>query len=380
MISIVLPVFFLILFVLSIFSYGFIDPNLTLFTNRFFLHIQEPLKNFAYHQRPFATIFFFILLIGLFACYGIFLKNGKKIFTSWKHICVVLVASGVILAFSYPALTYDLFNYVMTAKVAFAYHENPYIVMPVEIPNDPNLAFTRAANKVALYGPVWILITAIPHVVGGGDVWATLIAFKLLNAAVYVGFSYFIWRLTKNLTNVIFFALNPLVLIEVLMNGHNDIYMMAFALFGLFLWYQKRIMRKIVGVILLAASWFVKEATVVLAPLLFFRNVSFERMLVYAYIFLAAVFFIVAPIREELYPWYAVWLVATAALLPFASHRYLWGFTIVLSFALELRNLPYMWMGYYEGPGPALRSGLTVIPLVFYAGYLGFRYLAKRKV
>ena len=41
--------------------------------------------------------------------------------------------------------------------------------MPIEIPNEPYLAFTRAANKTALYGPVWILLTAIPHLLGQGD-------------------------------------------------------------------------------------------------------------------------------------------------------------------------------------------------------------------
>ena len=380
MISIVLSVFLLILLILGVFSYGFIDPNLTLSTNPVFLKIQEPLKNLAFNQRPIAAILFFAILIGLFACYGIFLKHGARIFGSWKHIGIVLAATAVILALSYPALTYDLFNYIATGKVTYQYHENPYIVMPIEIPNEPNLAFTRAANKVALYGPVWVLLTAIPHYAGVGNVWATVIAFKLLNAAVYLGFSYFIWRKTKNITNVIFFALNPLVLIEVLMNGHNDIYMMALALFGLFLWSQKRFTQKIGGIILLAASWFVKGATVVLTPLLFFRRVSFERMLIYAYIFLAAVFFIVAPIREELYPWYAVWLITTASFLPLKDHRFIFGFTIVLSFALELRALPYMWMGYYEGPGPVLRLACTIIPIVLYAGYVGFRYLEKRKL
>ncbi len=264
--------------------------------------------------------------------------------------------------------------------MTYQYRENPYIVMPIEIPNDPNLAFTRAANKTALYGPIWILITAIPHYAGRGNIWATVIAFKLLNAVVYLGFSYFIWRITKSLTNVIFFALNPLVLIEILMNGHNDIYMMAFALLGLFLWYQKRFMQKIYGIGFLAASWLVKGATVALAPLLFFRSVSFDRVLLYTYIFLAAVFFIVAPIREELYPWYAVWLIAPASLMQLKNHRFIFGFTVVLSFALELRALPYMWMGYYEGPGPALRFALTVIPVVLYAVYEGFRYYAKRNI
>ena len=367
--SIALPVYFLTLLLLGVFSYGFIDPNLTLSANQTFVRLQAPLKNLVYHQRPEATIIFLVLLLLMFACYVYFLKSPPKFF--------VIVFSACILVFSYPALTYDVFNYIATAKVALAYRENPYVVMPIEIPNEPNLAFTRAANKVALYGPVWIALTSIPHYLGGGNVWRTIIAFKLINTLVYLGFSYFIFRVTKNLTNVVFFALNPLVLIEVLMNGHNDIYMMILAIGGLLLW-QRNL--KAYGFLLLAASWFIKGATIILAPLLFLKNISRERLLLIAYCLLSFVFFVVAPIREELYPWYAVWLVMTASLLPMKKHKYLILFTIVLTFALELRNLPYMWMGYYEGPGPALRFALTVIPVVLYAGYIGFRYLAKRKV
>lgn len=373
----VLVLFFGVLSVLLVLSYGYIDPNLTLSTNPVFLHIQEPLKNLAYHQRPIATMLFFAILIGLFVCYGIFLKHAARMFVSWKQACIVLGISAALLVFSYPALTYDLFNYIATAKVTYQYHENPYIVMPIEIPNEPNLAFTRAANKLALYGPVWILFSAVGYVLGAGTIWGTIIAFKIMNAIAYIGFAYLIYRVTKSLTNVLFFALNPLVLIEVLMNGHNDIYMMLLAIGGFLLWQRNR---KAYGFLLLAASWLVKGATIILAPLLFLKNISRERLLLIAYCLLSFVFFVIAPIREELYPWYAVWLVMTASLLPIKKHKYLILFTIVLTFALELRNLPYMWMGYYEGPGPVLRSGLTVIPIVFYAGYVGLRYLAKRKL
>jgi len=343
---------------ITVLSYGFTDPNLTLSAHPFFRAIHDPLFHLVYYQRSVTTVLFASALVILFACYLYLLRHKPKF--------AVIIVSAVILVFSYPALTYDLFNYIATAKVAFAYHENPYIVMPIEIPNDPNLAFTRAANKVALYGPVWILLTAIPHYAGGGNVWATVIAFKFMNALAYLGFAYFIYRVTKNLTNVVFFALNPLVLFEVLMNGHNDMYMMIPALGGLLLWRRKNMF---IGCLLFIASWFVKGATVILAPLLFLKNISWERMLLIAYCLLSFVFFVMAPIREELYPWYAVWLVMTASLLPLASHRYLWGFTIVLTFALELRNLPYMWMGYYEGPGPILRTLVTVIPVAAYCIY-----------
>jgi hypothetical protein len=291
-----------------------------------------------------------------------------------------LSVSALLLVVSYPALTYDLFNYIATAKVAYTYHENPYTVMPVEIPNEPNLAFTRAANKVALYGPVWIAITAIPHYLGGGDVWRTIIAFKLLNAVVYLGICYSIWKLTKNLTNVIFFALNPLILIEVIMNGHNDLYMMALALGSLVLWQRRALKDKVSAAVLFIASLFIKGATLALVPLFVLRNVSFERLLVYAYVVMAGVFFIVAPIREELYPWYAVWIVSIASLLPLKSHRFIFGFTIVLSFALELRAIPYMWMGYYGGPGPLFRQLLTAIPVACYLGYLFLRRMQGKSV
>ena len=257
------------------------------------------------------------------------------------------------MVFSYPALTYDLFNYITTAKVIFTHGENPYVVMPVEIPNEPNLAFTRAANKFALYGPVWLAITSIPHYLGGGNIWQTIIAFKFMNAATYLGFCYFIWKLTKNFTNVIFFALNPLVLLEVIMNGHNDIYMMFLALVAL----------RYRNIFTLVSSWFIKGATLVLTPLLFLKNISFDRLLLIAYCLLSLVFFVAAPIREELYPWYAVWLIATASLMNVKQHKRLLEFTIVLSFALILRYLPYMWMGYYEGPGPLLRFVLTLTPI-----------------
>jgi len=56
----------------------------------------------------------------------------------------------------------------------------------------------------------------------------------------------------------------------------------------------------------------------------------------------------------------------------------LYGFTTVLTFALELRHLPYMWMGYYEAPGPILRLFLTMIPIAIYCIVLLVKKLNKQ--
>ena len=154
--------------------------------------------------------------------------------------------------------------------------------------------------------------------------------------------------------------------------------MMFLALGALALWRNGTLRSRVVAGLLLFASWWVKGATLVFTPLFFLKNVSWDRLALAAYCLLSLVFFIVAPIREELYPWYAVWLVSTASLLTFKSYRFIYWFTIVLSFALELRNLPYMWMGYYEGPGPFLRTLVTIVPIMVFISWYVWKKIDRR--
>lgn len=359
---------------LTVFSYGFIDINLHLSTSPIFLRFQAPLSALVFTMRPIATAIFLVLLMLMSICYIFFLVRYRVIFSSVKKIVITIILSCLLLTLSFPAFTYDLFNYMATAKLTFTYKENPYIVMPIEIPNEPNLAYTRAANKVALYGPVWIVITALPNLLGAGSIWKTILAFKFMNAFMLCLFSFLIYRFTKSIRNVIFFAFNPLVLIETMIGGHNDIYMMVLAIIGLLLWRSNSSGRRIIGALAFFASWWVKGATVVMTPLLFLPKYSIDRILIISYWLLAGIFFILTPIREELYPWYAIWMISICALLKYEQHKKLWEFTVVLSIALELRNLPYMYMGYYGGPGPILRTILTFVPI---AGYLFWLLIDK---
>ena len=366
-------ILFILLISLSIFSFGFVDPNLELSTSLAFSMFHEPVRQLVFEQRPIASIVFMVILFGLYWVYIRSLIHGL-----WK-MSMVLLGVCAILVFSYPALTHDLFNYITTAKMTYFYGENPYVVMPIEIPNEPYLAFTRAANKYALYGPVWILISFVPHFLGMDSIWQTIIAFKCINAIAYALFSYFIYKTTQSYKNVIFFALNPLVLIEALVSGHNDIFMMLLALVGFWLWTANPMRSKILGFLLIFLSWFTKGATVILSPLFFVKRIPWEKTLLIAYCLMSFVFIVVAPLREELYPWYAVWIIMIASLLPLSKYAFIYWFTIVLSFSLELRHLPYMWMGYYEGPGPMLRLLLTVVPISLFLVFYFFKRLFHRE-
>ncbi len=360
--------------ILAICSYGFRDLNLILSDIPAVNGALTALRDITLGSRHVVTVVWGVAIAILTACYVMILRDSEQVKqNSHRFIWSFIIGIACIFVVSYPANSHDIFNYITTAKVTYLYGENPYIVMPTEILGEPFLAFTRAANRTALYGPVWILMSAIPHHAGLGQIWFTIVLFKLMNAVVYMLFAWFIYVATKSVKNVLFFASNPLIVLEVLLSGHNDIYMMLPALFGL--WYLRRhtSMAKALGLLAFVSSWFVKGATVVLLPVLFLRGISWEKVLVISYSLLLGVFMILGPVREELYPWYAVWIISVAAFLPAGKNTFIYWLTVVLSFSLELRHLPYMWMGYYEGPGPLLRLTVTILPVIIFLCVYSYR-------
>jgi hypothetical protein len=365
--------YFLILALLSVFSFAFRDPNLPVLLHPPLRPVMGFLTGLVFEKRLIGTAVFTGLLAGLVFLYLKFLRQPDSLTKSLplKTVCL----AGLIISLSYPALTHDLFNYLTTAKVLYHYGENPYVVMPVEIPSEPYLAFTRAANKVALYGPVWLGLSAVPHYLGADNLLLTIMAFKLLAGFSYLLMVLSIYRLTKRIYPALLFALNPLVIIEVLISGHNDLWMMLPAVWGLFFLEQKSLFSKLKGTLLLVISALVKGASLILIPLAFLR-LSREKQIRISYFLMLSVFVVFGPLREELYPWYFIWAIVFAA-LDGGKSRLILVLTAILSVTLELRHLPYLASGRYDGYGPAWRTLVSVVPAGTYCFYYLWQKLRK---
>jgi len=342
---------FLIFFV--IFSYLFVD--LILFYLKFLF------SNFAYSKRTIVSIGYFVLILIFFIFYLTFSAqegiNAKK----------VILITTLILIFSYPAmLSFDVFNYMATAKVLFQYRENPYIIMPIELTNEPLLKFMHAANKTALYGPTWILLTFVPYFLGFGNFLITIFSFKLLSAIGYFGICFLIWKIKKDNKSLLLFALNPLVLIETITSSHNDSIMVFFAIMSMYFIKEKKYLFFIISIFI---SVGIKYATVFLIPiyLIILIRQWRKKSIDWNKIFLLSCFsmftiFLLSSFREEIYPWYAIWF------LPFlylSKERklFFWIFQ-ALSFSLLLRYIPFMYSGTYFGPTPYLKILLTIMPVI----------------
>lgn len=350
--------YILFLLTFSIFSFVYIDPN--------FIYMQKIYTGFAYSNYLVTTSIYCLMIIVLFLYFGLMIRLIilKKI--SLKEVVGLIGITIICLIVSYPAmLSFDIFNYIFTAKVAYFYHENPYIIMPIEFIGDPMLNFTHAANKVALYGPVWLLLTSIPSLIGFSQFLATLYSFKIFIAVFYVGSAYVLWKINHNLISLCLFILNPLVIIETLISGHNDIAMIFFILLTIYSFQNKK---PLFGLLFFVLSIGIKYASLALLPVVIIltiahyrnKNMQWDRIYIFSF-WTMFLIFLMSFLREEIYSWYALWFLVFSALL--LKKRFIQTLSISFSMTLLLRYVPFMYFGTYLGETQRLKTIITFVPV-----------------
>jgi hypothetical protein len=227
----------------------------------------------GYSQTAFFS--FVIAFSCLFMMFGLawweaFRYQGRA--TLW-----IILGFGSIFAsttiFVYPITAQDLFFYVARGLVMVQYHANPMITSPSQFPHDPltKLAGT-VINLPSPYGPLAQIIQALPIVIAGRNVLASLLLFKLMFSAMLIIEAFFIYKILSHiapkfaLAGALALAWNPFALLEYSANSHNDIVMMLFIVLALFVLIQER---HVWAMTLISASVLIKFASLVLIPLFF---------------------------------------------------------------------------------------------------------------
>ena len=186
---------------------------------------------------------------------------------------------AVISVFCYPLTAIDLFVYAIWTRGWAVYGLVPTLTTPKSLPTgDPWLGLAGEwIDAASPYGPVWELLSWAAFHLSGGGFLAHLLALKILAALAYVGCVWLVYQTLQYLrpewavAGAIAFAWNPLVLLESVQNGHNDIVMMFFllaAIWTLVRWrnYHHPYLVALLICLLLALSILVKFITVLIVP------------------------------------------------------------------------------------------------------------------
>lgn len=327
---------------LLLFSYTQVDLNLTLSRSSIVQTIEKAFQYVGFYQRPLSTAMYIGILGLLFTVYYVLLAAIKKnvviIKDVWKLIFIVVA----ILIFSYPAaFSYDFFNYMFTAKTVLVYHQNPYVVTPLLFSAiDPWTNFMRWTHLTTAYAPLWIGMTLVPYIIGLGYFVPTLLMMKIMIASFYLLACWAIDKSTKSTYSLAYFALNPLIIIETLVSGHNDIVLVAFAMIAV-----------------MEQSWFwlsmsiaAKTMTLALIPVMVLKRNRYW-MLVAMLVALGLVL-----VKREFLPWYWVWIIPFIALI---SENGTWTrFATIISFGLLVSYAPYLYFGDYGVTEQLWKTGI----------------------
>ena len=156
------------------------------------------------------------------------------------------VLCSVILIGLYPITALDVVLYVVRARLWALYGGSPMLAWPANYPQDPYIRFAgEFVKETSPYGPMWELIAQVPVQLGILDIASGVIAMKLISLISYISMALLVgWFARQDHTNyevsgltmLTFFALNPMVLMEAIGNGHNDMLMLALITLGLILW------------------------------------------------------------------------------------------------------------------------------------------------
>ncbi len=239
---------------------------------------------------------------------------------------------------SYPLTAIDLFIYAIRTRGWALHGLNPLSTAPEQLPAaDPWLGLAAEwIDAASPYGPAWEWLSLAAFQLSGGGFLSQLLTLKVVAALAYLGCVWLVYQSLQvirpewAIAGTIAFAWNPLVLLESVQNGHNDI-IMAFFLMGA-VWVVSllhhpptghqplgrsgSLLLPLTSCLLLALSILVKFITVLVAPFLLLALVAFQpgwgRRLILGALFGLCLAGLVVISMLPFWPGWEDWAVTTA--------------------------------------------------------------------
>ncbi|MGI8589330.1 MAG: hypothetical protein ACR2M0_16845 [Chloroflexia bacterium] len=156
-------------------------------------------------------------------------------------ICGGMLALGGLLLVWPGPFSSDVYLYGSQSRMQVLYGLNPLVLPASTMGSDPLAALTPWRDQVSTYGPVWQAVTRLVGLVAesfGGTAQVYALLYKGTNLALMAVSVGLLWKITGELKwtagrrteAAALFALCPLLLIEMVSNGHNDMLLVVLLL------------------------------------------------------------------------------------------------------------------------------------------------------
>lgn len=377
--SLWLLIYPLVLILFGIYSYSQVAPNLVLSSNAYFWQFQQFMWQLGYHNRSISTAIYVTLILASFVCYGLLLHGIAQKRIDKRLVVIQWLLCIAALIPSYPALSNDIFNYLMNAKMMHVYSASPYTHAAWDFPQEPWLAFMMNIHTTTPYGYIWTGLGYILYALALGDLQLGMLLFRLLSVFSVAAIAWGIWNIVshkKRLYLVGFFIFNPLAMLEAINNTHNDITMMAFLVVGIAFYFKFQNQSKAKAILAISLGWvssvYTKLVTVILPGVYLFalavRNKIpwFNAADYSVWLLLLAMF---GDGSKRFFSWYLLWAVS---LSPLSKSTFSKILVILFSITGLLSYVFFLNSGEYSKEMGYMRIGLLFSLPILYITIKGF--------
>lgn len=377
-----------VLFLFSLWTFSLTDPNLVLTSWQPYWNFQQWMWQTVYPNKllligSYVTIISCLFLMYFFVIRGLKASSIEYQF-SRRRTLFWIVAFSFPLLFSYNALSHDVFNYIFNSKMILVYNANSYTTTALDFPQDLWTRFMHNTHTFAPYGYGWTVFSLVPFILGLGKFTLTWLIFRFFGVLglilLFLGLVFSSEGILKRklMTHELaLLFLNPLVLIEVVVNMHNDIWMLVPAVWAVGLSTRKYTNKvrflQIAGICaLLGFSILTKYATVLIVPVVLaymFGTQLFQSItqgviqkpalssLIGAYVgtvissavsrftptIISLLLFLplLTDRSQQFHPWYLLWPLVWLPLIQFTLWKKL---LLIFSFTCLFRYIPWMYV------------------------------------
>ncbi len=213
----------------------------------FYPEINNLLQNtreFLLHKglNTIPTLLFAAISLTAFYCYF----KSLTIKISGKRTIIYAVLFQLVVFFSYPILSTDVFSYIVTSRVASVHDSNIWKVSPDNFPQDSFLQLSDWKTVPGIYGYADQVFYNTTSYISQNNLFLNLLLNKLLVLVFAILTLIVTHKIFKQFYEDSYFYgirlifWNPLFLLEILGAGHNDILMIFFMMLAYYMYLQKR--------------------------------------------------------------------------------------------------------------------------------------------
>jgi hypothetical protein len=240
---------------------------------------ERRLTIFSALGRGYQALAIYLAAVGILFALAVVAWRAARAGQGWRvQLWALLppIVFGGILVLTIPLTSRDIFYYISSARVLSVYGTNPYLAAPSAFPNDPLFQYANWPDYTSPYGPLWLVVSATLTRLGAGDLFWSVVLFKMLAFVCYLLCGVLIWTILRArgkdpLAGAVFWLWNPLALLEFSGAGHNDVLMLVGLLLGLWLYLTGRVRLALAALTLAAMT---KLVALIVMPLILWHHLA----------------------------------------------------------------------------------------------------------